>query len=161
MFIPILVAARTIAALLLALGIIPGPAETPTPTPVVVTTPTTAPTTPTTTPTTEPAQPGKLVVDSGTIDLPANTYTGSFDLTNTGGQPVHWEWIRGPEVHTATPSGTLAAGQSVTVHFELDPAGFAAGPNLSATCITYDGGALDVWITATKVSVGGPTTITS
>lgn len=99
---------------------------------------------------------GKLTVSQGQIHLPANVYSGSFELTNTGGQPVDWEWIRGPEVHTATPSGTLVPGESVVVAFEIDPAGFAAGPNLSATCVIHDDGAVDIWITSTKVLLGGP-----
>ncbi len=115
----------------------------------------------------DPAEPeaapehGKLSVSDGQIQLPANTYSGSFEMTNTGGQPVDWEWIRGPEVHTATPSGTLAPGETVVVAFEIDPAGFAAGPTLSATCMIHDDGAVDVWITTTKVHVGGPKTIVS
>lgn len=99
------------------------------------------------------AEPGKLVTDAGNLVLAPGQFQGSFELTNVGGQSVDWTWIGDPRVTVDHLSGTLAPGASVTVAFQIDASALQPGENLLPNCVDYDGGAVDIWITATTVSV--------
>jgi hypothetical protein len=96
--------------------------------------------------------PAQLVVDTGDIILSPGVFFGVFELTNVGGQPAGWTWVGDPRVEVSTIGGSLAPGESILVSFEIDSSALNPGANLLANCITYDEGAVDVWITATKTS---------
>jgi hypothetical protein len=154
MFIPILFLRRLVVLLvLLSAGGVPDPGGSPTANAPAPATPTTV----TSTSTTEaeppaPAGPAHLMVDDGDQHLAPGTYTGSFELTNTGGHAADWVWIGDPRVAVSVSAGTLAPGESIDVSFQVDSTALNPGSNLLANCVIYADGALDVWITVTRPS---------
>jgi RNA polymerase sigma factor (sigma-70 family) len=94
------------------------PTRTPTPTPNP--TPTRTPTpTPTPTPTSTRPPPGKLVASTTQITLAPSAngvppFTGTFTLTASGG-PVAFTITAPPGLSVSPSSGSLTAGQSITV----------------------------------------------
>ena len=97
----------------------------------------------------EPAGPGTLTVADGDIHLPVGTYSGSFELVHTGGGPVEWDWVGDPRVQVAQDKGVLEPGATTVVSFQIDASALESGANLLANCVSFEGGASDIWITAT------------
>jgi hypothetical protein len=161
MFIPLQIIARVFASLLLAFGVgvpsIDTDADTASFDQVRVADEPTSPPVRTEAPAGEPvdtqAEPAKLVTDSGNLVLEPGVFQGSFELTNIGGQAADWTWLGDPRVTVEHTSGTLAPGASITVGFQIDASALQPGENLLPNCVDYNGGAIDIWITATKVSM--------
>lgn len=161
MFIPILI--QTIIGFLMMLGgVEPDGVE---PTPPSTAAPIAPASQPERAPQPEPApelgEPAHLVVSEGAITLAPNVMSGSFDLTNVGGEPIAWVWVGMPSIGLSQTAGELAAGESVTIHFQIDSSQLQPGSNLLANCIITADQAVDVWITATKFVRSGPGSFTS
>jgi hypothetical protein len=99
------------------------------------------------------ASPAQLVVDEGAIDLAPNTFSGAFELSNIGGTATAWQWVGDPRILVSASVGTLEAGESVVIDFQVDASQLQAGTNLLANCVVTADQAVDVWITATKVNL--------
>jgi hypothetical protein len=66
--------------------------------------------------------PGVLALNTSAIHLIPGDYSASFTVRNDGGSPLDWTWHAGiTAIQVSQSSGTLAAGESVVVSFEINP----------------------------------------
>jgi hypothetical protein len=104
-----------------------------------------------------PADPGVLDVNKSMIDMPANTWVGSFQVRNDGGSALDWQWVAGDTgVSVSQSGGTLQPGEFVDVSFSIDHTVLPAGDYLFANCVISGDQAKDVYITGTKTIVVNP-----
>jgi hypothetical protein len=104
-----------------------------------------------------PADPGVLDVNKSMIDMPANTWAGSFQVRNDGGSALDWQWVAGDTgISVSQSGGTLQPGEFVDVSFSIDHTVLPAGDYLFANCVISGDQAKDVYITGTKTIVVNP-----
>lgn len=95
--------------------------------------------------------PGILAVSTNAIHLPAGVFSGSFTVRNDGGSPVDWTWAAGDFGIAVDVNGsTLQPGESIEVHFTINPFQQPVGEFLFANSIYNDDVAKDIWIYGEK-----------
>ena len=95
--------------------------------------------------------PGILAISTNTIHLPAGVFSGSFTVRNDGGSPVDWTWAAGDFGIAVDVNGsTLQPGESIEVHFTINPFQQPVGEFLFANSIYNDEVAKDIWIYGEK-----------
>ena len=103
------------------------------------------------------AAPGVLAVSDGSIELPAKTWAGTFQVRNDGGSPIDWQWAAGGAgISVSHTGGTLQPGEFVEVSFTIDPTVLPAGDFLFANCVYTADQAKDVRIEGTKTISKNP-----
>jgi hypothetical protein len=103
------------------------------------------------------AAPGVLAVSTGLIELPEQTWAGTFQVRNDGGSPIDWQWAAGAAgISVSHTGGTLQPGEFVEVAFTIDHTVLPAGDFLFANCVYTADQAKDVRIEGTKTIKKNP-----